>query len=61
MQTTTTLSSRGLTTVDTTLVSLVTVSGAEYTKLLITDDSRMMSIDHNHFVVLVLTILANPV
>ena len=42
-------------------MGVVSIRSTEHTKLLILDDSRVVSIDHNDFVELVLAVLANPV
>ena len=61
MQTTSALSGRGLATVSTSTVGLVSVGSTEHTELLILDDSRVVGVDHDDFVELVLSVLANPV
>ena len=60
-ETTTTLSSGGLTTVRTASVAVVSVGLAEDTELLVVDDSRVVCVDQNDFEELVLSIFANPV
>ena len=60
-ETTTTLSSGGLTAVSTASVAVVSVGLAEDTELLVVDDGRMVSVDHDDFEELVFSIFANPV
>ena len=60
-ETTTTLSSGGLTTVSTATVAVVSVGLAEDTELLVVDDGRVVSVNHDDFEELVLSIFANPV
>ena len=61
VQSTSTLSGGGLASVSSSTVGLVSVGSTEHTELLILDDSRVVCVDHDDFVELVLTVLANPV
>ena len=61
MQTTAALTGGRLATVSTTTVGLLAVGSREHSKRLVVDDGRVVRVDHDDFVVLVLPVLANPV
>ena len=61
VQTTTALASGGLATVGSSTVGSLAVGPGEYTELLVVDDGRVVGVDHDDLVVLVLAILADPV
>ena len=61
MQTTTSLSSRGLASESPSTVGLVSVRTAEHTELLVSNDCGVVRIDENDFVELVLTVLSDKV
>ena len=61
VQTTTALTGGRLATVGSSTVGSLAVGSGEYTELLVVDDGRVVRIDHDDLVVLVLTILADPV
>ena len=61
VQTTASLSSRGLASVSTSTVGLVSISSAEHTELLVSNDCWVVCVNENYFVELVLAVLSNPV
>ena len=60
-KTTSTLSCRRLSTVCTATMAVVSVCLTEDAELLIVDDGRVVSIDHDDFEILVLAVLPDPV
>ena len=61
VQSTSSLTSRGLTSVSTSTVGGLAVCTGKDTELLVVNDSRVVCVDEDHFEELVLSVLANPV
>ena len=61
VQSTSSLTSRGLTSVSTSTVGGLAVCTGKHTELLVVNDSRVVCVDEDHFEELVLSVLANPV